>query len=295
MNHIIALLLSSSLGMAWPASAVSSEETASNYAYLMDFKIKIFNDYEELLKRAIKSYIPYDPGDDGGLVTKEGEVNGLPWMHNIYLDMMEKHQKTYDLFYASIGEHEQCNFLLIKNNTAFLYTPYLKIAGFPEKVYSPYRFDELLHELEDQLFQEKDPQKVVEMVDRLRCFREAACEVETHTKPLPQEIVQSFTKITKALKHLQPEEKKVNAYELGIIYDCMWDGEEQAIWYYGLDSSIFGASVCFLTAPGSPSMNVARIWNGLIMYIQSKPANEQITLDWLKKEMSELPFTKNFR
>lgn len=272
-------------GTGTNAYSISAKEWELNYLWLFDMKIKLLNDHADMLKRSVTSYIPYHEEDS--IIKKPG------WMYNIYLSMLEKHERKYDMFYACVSESEQCDFLFIKDNVAFLCSPYLKIPGSEEKIDNFGELKCLIDEVEENLFQEENPQKAMELVRRLHSLKEAACAEENYSKQLPKEIVQSILNIVRTFRGLQSEDMCLNGYELTAIYDYMWDGESQELWYYGLDSSLFGATIKHRTAPGSPAIYVATIFDDLIRYVKSKPAHEQVALDWLKEEMKELPFVRD--
>ena len=148
--------------------------------------------------------------------------------------------------------------------------------------------------MEEQLFKEENHEKVLELVRQLHMLKSAACEIEVFSKQLPSEITRLILKIMQTFKGLQSTDKTLNGYELEAIYDYMWDGEAQKLQFYGLNSSLFGASIQSITVPGSPGICVGRMFNNLARYVKSKPANEQSELDWLRMEMKELPFLRDF-
>ncbi|MCD8060719.1 MAG: hypothetical protein LUE13_00025 [Akkermansiaceae bacterium] len=267
------------------ADSQSYEEREREYVWLFDMKIKLLNNHEDMLKSSINSYIPYHEED---CLVKEPR-----WMHNIYLSMQEKHGKKYDVFYAYVSELERCDFLFIKGNIALVCSPYLKIPGSDEKIYSSDELKYLINEVEEELFTEEKPEKVMELVRRLHALKEARCGEEICSRALPPEVAQSLVKIMKTFRGLQPEGTWLNGYELGAIYDYMWDGEPQEFWFYGSGSSLFGASILHRTVPGSPTVYVASIFNHVVRYVRSKPADMKGELDWLKEEMEELPFVRD--
>lgn len=170
----------------------------------------------------------------------------------------------------------------------------MKIPGSEEKIYDFGGLKCLINEVEENLFQERDPQKVMELVRWLHSLKEAVCTEEIYSKRLPAEIVQLIVKSVKTFRELQSKDMFVNGYELAAIYNYMWDGESQELWYYGLNSSLFGVSIKHRTAPGSPAVYVATIFDDVIRYVKSKPTHEKVALDWLRKEMKELPFVRDF-
>ena len=262
-------------------------EYERNCLWKLDKKIKLLNEWEDILGKSFYAYIPYHEEDS--------LIKNPEWMYNVYLEILERCGKEYDVFYASISDSEQCDLFLIKDDTVFLCTPYLRIPESEKKIYDSGELKYLIEKVEEQLFNEKNPQKVLELVRQLHALKSAVCEVEFFSKPLPPEMTRSIVKIMQTFKSLQSTDKTLNGYELEAIYDYMWDGEVQRLLFYGLNSSLFGASIQSMTIPGSPGICIGRMFNNLARYVKCKPANEQGELDWLKMEMKELPFLRDSR
>lgn len=277
----ILLFLGGVNGNAWNSTP---KEFELDYLHLIEAKIRLLNNWSEVLEKSIYSYIPYH--EENALIKEP------MWMFNLYLKIIEKYKK-YDVFYARISDLEKCNLFLIKDNTVFLYTPYLKIPGSEKKIYDSGELKYLIEEVENQLFKEKNPQKVLELVSQLHALKNTVCEVDFSSKRLPPEITQSIIKIMQTFKSLQSTDKTLNGYDLEALYDYMWDGEVHGLMFYGLNSSLFGASIQSLTVPGSPGICIGRMFNNLSSYIKSNPANEQSELDDLKMEIKELPFLRD--
>lgn len=271
------------------ADSQSYAEQEREYVWLFDMKIKLLNSHEDMLKSSVNSYIPYH--EENRLI-KEPR-----WMYNTYLSMQEKQGKKYDVFYACISKLERCDFLFIKDNMAVVCSPYLKIPGSDEKIYNSGELEYLINEVEEELFAEEKPEKVMELVmelvSRLHALKEACCSEEICSRSLPPEVAQSLVKIMKNFRGLQPEGTWLNGYELEAIHDYMQDEEPPEFCFYGLGSSLFGASIWHRTVPGAPTVYVVSIFNDVIKYVRSEPANAQGELDWLKEEMEELPFVRD--
>lgn len=261
-------------------------EFEENCLWKLDKKIKLLNEWELILEKSIYSYIPYHE--------KNSLIKTPEWMYNIYLEILKRWEGKYDVFYAYISDTGQCNLVLIKEDIVFLCTPYLKIPGSEKKIYDSGELKCMIEEVEEQLFKEENHEKVLELVRQLHMLKSAACEIEVFSKQLPSEITRLILKIMQTFKGLQSTDKTLNGYELEAIYDYMWDGEAQKLQFYGLNSSLFGASIQSITVPGSPGICVGRMFNNLARYVKSKPANEQSELDWLRMEMKELPFLRDF-
>lgn len=269
------------------AFSLTPEEEFKTYSlWSFNAKVKLLNDWNDVLKKSVYSYIPYH--EEKGLI-REPE-----WMLNAYCFVLRKHGKKYNVFYADISEYDSSNFLFIKDNVAVVYTPYLKIHGSKEKIYDSQKLKCMIREVEEALFQEKNSEKVMELVRQLHSLKEASYEIESYSKQLPEEVVQPMVKIMKNFRELQPENKKLEGYELNALYDYMWSGESLALNFYGFDSSLFGVSIGHFISPRSAPIYVGSIFNDLIRYIKSDPVHEQMDLKWLKGEMEKLPFVRDY-
>lgn len=285
-NIVVPGLLLWLIAASYAFSSTSEDDFEGNCLWSFNAKVKLLNDWKDVLKSSGHSYIPYHEED---VLVREPE-----WMYNVYKSILEEHGKKYDVFYVDISEYEQSNFLFIKNNMVFVYTPYLKIPGCKEKIYDAEKWKGMIRDVEEELFQEKNPEKVMELVRQLRSLKEAAYEVESYSKRLPDEIVKPLVMIMKGFQELHKGNRRLKGYELDTLYDYMWNGESLVLTFYGLDSSLFGVSLRCFTISGSPGIYVGSIYIDLIRYVKSNPAHEQMDLDWLKGKMKELPFVRDF-
>lgn len=142
--------------------------------------------------------------------------------------------------------------MFIEDNIAYVYTPYLKISGCKEKIYDSVKLKSTIENVEEELFQEKNPQKVMELVRKLHLLKEAPCEIDSSSKRLPEGIAESMVKIMKKFQELHPKNKRLEGYELDALYNYMWSGESLVLKFYGFESSLFGVSIRCFTASGSP-------------------------------------------
>lgn len=282
---VISGLLLWIVGIACASSAVNGKDVKEDSLWSFNAKVKLLNDWNCILQKSIHSYIPYH--EENGLF-REPE-----WMYNSYCSILKKNRTKYDVFYADVSEYEPSNFLFIKNNIAFVYTPYLKISGCKEKIYDLVKLKSTIENVEEELFQEKNPQKVMELVRKLCLLKEAPYEIESYSKRLPEGIAELMVKIMKNFQELHPKTNRLEGYELDALYNYMWSEESLVLKFYGFESSVFGVSIRCFTASGSPTIYVGSIFNDLIRYVKSEPSHEQMDLDWLRREIKELPFVKD--
>lgn len=237
------------------ASAASNAELEAAYLKVFEDRAQLLNDNMSILKRSVYSYIPYF--DDKSL-----ELGGPPLI--IYEEILRKCDYQYDIFYSSILPEISYNFLAIKDNRIFVWKPYLKVNGSSKKCYSEVELRGEIKCLEKRLFEEKNPDIIIQVIKELKNLKSASWKIEEHSNPISTEAVNSIDKVLTSFWKLQTSAKRIDHTELLLLKEFfMYTGY---LSYYGINSKLFGVSLMNYTVPGSPAREVMGLMDDLIDY-----------------------------
>lgn len=236
-------------------SAASTAESEAIYLQLFEDRRKLLNDNMGILKKSVYSYIPYS--DEMDLQTEN-----LPLI--VYEEILRKCDRQYDIFYSRIHPEISYDFLAIKNNRVFVWKPYLKIPGSSEKWYSELEIRGKIKCLEEKIFEEENPDILLELVKELKNLKSASWEIEEYSNPISTETVNSIYKVLTGFWKLQAPAKGIDCMGLLLLKDFFMSSGHLS--YYGMNSRIFGVSFRDYTVPGTPAMEVMGLMDDLINY-----------------------------